>query len=185
MLSSVGSSSNFLKMITIDHLPDEVLALIFSAFPDFHSVGAGVAQVCKHWSLIARDTDIWHHYWVQNDLGPLPSEAVIRSRTFYGLFKENVMYRKKWLSGSLLPLRVGRTYFLMIPPSLNLPRTQQGLHLPDNHRQREQVHCFQHRQRHGHHLRFRWQFAELDRHRLITCVPGLSPPQRRLLRRGG
>lgn len=87
--------------VTIDQLPDDVLAVIFSSFPSFRDVCRSVAGVNKHWAAVSHDADIWMHYWAANDFGELPSPTKRHADGMQNLFKEEVTIKQRWLGGKL------------------------------------------------------------------------------------
>ena len=87
--------------VTVDQLPDDVLAVIFSSFPSFLEVGRGVARVNKHWAAISHDADIWMHYWNSNDLGEMPTPEARHAGGMYNLFRDEVTVRRRWLRGGI------------------------------------------------------------------------------------
>jgi hypothetical protein len=89
------------EVITADHLPDEVLACIFSSFPSFEHVLRGPSQVNRHWARVSHDHDIWFRYWHAHEYGSLPGPEELFSVGMFELFKKTAISRRNFLGGNL------------------------------------------------------------------------------------
>lgn len=85
-------------MIHIEDLPDEILIHILTLLGRYQDI-VKAGQVCRRWTILCHDDELWKHVWRKMDCGPMPPLEMQHEVGMFQLFKRSVQLFLSWSSG--------------------------------------------------------------------------------------